>query len=158
MPRYDTPTKFKRYQGAFNAWSRCNDPDHPRFKDYGGRGIKVLFLTVHHFAAYLLTLPGWDDLRMVIDRIDNNDHYREGNLRFATRSESIKNRRRSRPIVSANTVNGQLRAANGLTQSDVARATGLSRIQVRRFERGCHVGPVSRRVLAEYYRGLYKSE
>jgi hypothetical protein len=45
------------------------------------------------FVAYLMTLDGWDNDGLVIDRIDNDGHYEPGNLRFVTRSVSQRNKR-----------------------------------------------------------------
>lgn len=79
---------------AQNAISRCTDPTHRRYDDWGGRGIKVCFSDKDSFVEYLLTLPGYDDLSLVIDRMDNNKHYEVGNLRWIDRSESQRNQRR----------------------------------------------------------------
>lgn len=45
------------------------------------------------FVEHLVTLPGYDNPELVIDRINNNGNYEPGNLRFATWSESNYNRR-----------------------------------------------------------------
>lgn len=76
-----------------HAMSRCNDATSPNYKYYGRRGIEVRFDNEIIFIEYLLTLPGYDDFSLVIDRVDNNGHYEVGNLRFATRTESSRNRR-----------------------------------------------------------------
>lgn len=76
-----------------HALWRCNDHTHPQYKDYGGRGIKVTFVDESSFIDHLLTLPGYDDDSLVLDRIDNNGQYEAGNLRFVTRLESSRNRR-----------------------------------------------------------------
>lgn len=78
-----------------NAIGRCTDKDHPLWKYYGGRGIRVYRPWVTdpvRFFKYLLTLPGHADRSLVIDRKNNNGHYEPGNLRFATRSESQRNK------------------------------------------------------------------
>lgn len=79
-----------------NAVLRCVGKEHRRYDDWGGRGI-----TVHSpwiadrflFVEYLATLDGFDDPMLVLDRVDNDGNYEPGNLRFATRSESQRNRR-----------------------------------------------------------------
>jgi hypothetical protein len=76
---------------------RCTNPRSQTYPDYGGRGI-----TVHPewiadrvaFLAYLVTLPGWDQPELQLDRRDNNGGYAPGNLRFTTRSENMANKRR----------------------------------------------------------------
>lgn len=78
---------------AQNAMLRCNDPKHKRFNDWGGRGIKVCFSDKQSFTEYLLSLPGYDDLSLVIDRINNDGNYEAGNLRWVSRSLSQINQR-----------------------------------------------------------------
>lgn len=78
---------------AFNAVARCTDESHPRYRDWGGRGIKVKFDNLQQFVEYLLTLPGHDNPKLFLDREDNDGHYEAGNLRFVTPSESKYNQR-----------------------------------------------------------------
>lgn len=76
---------------------RCTNPAATTYPDYGGRGI-----TVHPewledrtaFLRYLVSLPGWDQPQLQLDRIDNNGGYVPGNLRFVTRSENMANKRK----------------------------------------------------------------
>lgn len=85
---------YKLRGAAKNAFNRCNDSKSKQYHDYGGRGIKVCFVDVISFVKHLLTLEGYDNLELVIDRIDNNGHYEVGNLRFTTRLESSRNSRK----------------------------------------------------------------
>lgn len=68
-------------------------------KHYALRGISVYSKWAtgvagrRAFLQYLITLPGWDNPELEIDRIDNNGNYEPGNLRFISRSENSKNRR-----------------------------------------------------------------
>jgi hypothetical protein len=73
---------------------RCYNPKCPGYKYYGGRGIKVskTFQDISYFIQYLEKLPGYKK-GMSIDRINNNKDYKEGNIRWATKKEQIKNRR-----------------------------------------------------------------
>lgn len=86
----------KVVHAAYNAVSRCTNPNHKRYADWGGRGIRVhkpWITDIIAFCKYLVCLHGWDDSTLVLDRIDNNGHYEPGNLQWVTRSESQKNRR-----------------------------------------------------------------
>lgn len=87
----------KLWYAARNALRRCTDSKERHYHDYGGRGIEFRFPDVESCVSHLLTLPGCYDLSLWIDRIDNDGHYEAGNIRFTTRSESQRNRRRSRP-------------------------------------------------------------
>ena len=74
--------------------SRCTR-DNSHSKHYKDRGITVLQEWVDDrtkFLAYLLTLPGYNNPVLEIDRIDNDKGYIPGNLRFTTRSVQMRNR------------------------------------------------------------------
>lgn len=85
----------------YNIWScmksRCLNSKHPRFKDYGGRGIKVCdewqndFLSFYNWAMS----NGYSDI-LTIDRINNDDGYYPENCRWATYAEQNLNRRVTR--------------------------------------------------------------
>jgi len=70
---------------------RCNNPDHPRFKDYGGRGITVCarWLAFENFAADMGEPPAG----MMLDRENNDGNYEPGNCRWVTQLVSARNTR-----------------------------------------------------------------
>jgi hypothetical protein len=80
----------------WNAWNhmlqRCSNPKDCKYEHYGGRGIRVCKRWKDSFEAFLADLgprpPG-----QLLDRIDPNGHYEPANCRWATKSESNKNRR-----------------------------------------------------------------
>lgn len=75
---------------------RCTDRSHPRFDDWGGRGIKVCKEWLHSrakFVEYLMTLSGWNACGLILDRINNDGNYEPGNLRFTDYSTSSRNQR-----------------------------------------------------------------
>ena len=57
---------------------------------YGGRGIEVKFESFQEFIDHVGDAPTLDH---TLDRIDVNGHYELGNIRWATWSEQIRNRR-----------------------------------------------------------------
>jgi hypothetical protein len=91
-----SPAIRRAYKAASNARSRCENPKHPDYPNYGGRGIRFLFPTLAEFVRHVATLPCFDDPERSVDRIDNNASYAAGNLRYATRAEQAANRRCSR--------------------------------------------------------------
>lgn len=87
---------YTRWKGIRN---RTGNPNQLNYKDYGGRGI-----TLHHewieagkgferFKWYLDTVLGPCPEGSSLDRIDNDGNYEPWNLRWATRSQQVSNRR-----------------------------------------------------------------
>lgn len=86
---------IRRWQ---TARGRCLRPDYQNYHNYGGRGIKIHIdwqNNVRAFIMYAITLPGFDDPALDMDRINNDEGYVPGNIRFCTRSENILNSRPS---------------------------------------------------------------
>ncbi|KKN54252.1 hypothetical protein LCGC14_0594340 [marine sediment metagenome] len=85
-------------QVFYGMHSRCNHPDHPKYKHYGGRGIENKFESLHNFREYVTGTLGFTDLEQIkglqIDRINNNGHYEKGNIRFVTCKENNNNKGR----------------------------------------------------------------
>lgn len=80
---------------------RCSNPRDAGFHSYGGRGIRVFEAWVADrslFLAHLVTLPGWDDPSLDLDRIDVDRGYEPGNLRFVTRKANCLNKRTVRGL------------------------------------------------------------
>lgn len=82
----------------YRSWhamlQRCEDPKHPAFRNYGGRGITVCprWHVLEHFVADLGLRPFGTSL----DRIDNDRGYEPGNCRWATAKEQRENQRPKR--------------------------------------------------------------
>jgi hypothetical protein len=84
-------SEYSSYNAARN---RCTNVDSEAYSDYGGRGIKFLFDSFEEFYAVLGPKP---TLQHSVDRIDVNGHYEKGNVRWATDSQQMKNRRKVLP-------------------------------------------------------------
>ena len=76
-----------------NARRRCTDPNHPDWDNYGGRGIRMCSAWQGSFSAFIKHIGPRPDGHM-LDRINNNAGYYPGNVRWATRGESNRNKRR----------------------------------------------------------------
>ena len=88
---YPTPT----YISWCAMKQRCNNPKSPRYKDYGGRGIKICKEWNNDFAQFYKDM-GIRPPDHSIDRIDNDGDYTPDNCRWATKSQQIRNRRGAR--------------------------------------------------------------
>lgn len=79
------------------VWSemirRCHNQKHPRYADYGGRGVHVCDAWRGNFAAFIEHVGWRPSPELTLDRIDNNRGYEPGNIRWVTYSEQNKNRR-----------------------------------------------------------------
>lgn len=82
---------YKRWE---DMKSRCLNPNNKRFKDYGGRGIKIHqewlddFMNFYNWAM----ANGYDD-KLSIDRIDVNGNYEPSNCRWVTQKIQMRNTR-----------------------------------------------------------------
>jgi hypothetical protein len=76
---------------------RCHETKHPRYKDWGGRGIKVCDRWRKDYFAFQADVGLRPDERHQIDRIDNDGNYEPGNVQWVlAAANSAYNRRRMR--------------------------------------------------------------
>lgn len=85
--------------------ARCTNPDHPAWKNYGGRGITVCDRWMR-FEFFVRDMAVTYERGLDLDRRDNNRGYERRNCRWTTRKVNCNNRRNSvlidgEPLVDA---------------------------------------------------------
>jgi len=91
-------TKHPYYRRWQNMKARCYNPNHHLWKHYGGRGITVCNEWLNNSSAYIefiSSLPNAEEKGCTIDRINNDKNYDRNNIRWATHSQQMLNRRGS---------------------------------------------------------------
>jgi hypothetical protein len=88
------------YHRLYSIWNRIKqittNPNHKRFKDYGGRGIQMdpaWFNDAEAFVTWIETKLGPRPDGHSLDRINNDGNYEPGNLRWADAKTQNNNRR-----------------------------------------------------------------
>lgn len=82
--------KSSEYYSYSCAEQRCNNQNHPRYKDWGGRGIEFRFANFQEFYEELGNKPGKN---YSVDRIDNSKHYEKGNVKWESSYNQTRNKR-----------------------------------------------------------------
>ena len=91
---------FVENKSLFNLWQtmkqRCENPKRTKYKDYGGRGIKVCdeWKTAENFIRWALN-NGYEK-GLQLDRINNDGDYCPNNCRWVTVKENCRNRRNTK--------------------------------------------------------------
>lgn len=79
------------------AITRCHSASARVYPHYGGRGIQVCEAWRSdrtEFLKYVQNIPGWDNPAFEMDRIDVDGGYEPGNIRFVSRSDNLRNKRK----------------------------------------------------------------
>lgn len=84
-------------KSEYNSWramiARCENPNHPSWKHYGGRGIRVCARWRLSFQAFVFDVGPRPSLRHTLDRIDVEDGYHAANVRWALPEVQAGNKR-----------------------------------------------------------------
>jgi hypothetical protein len=96
-----------RYHYLYKTWtgmrSRCSNPNHHQFKNYGARGITVCDRW-NDFWAFVKDMGPRPD-GYTLDRINNNDNYEPSNCRWASQRTQNNNRRMRTVVVNDDPMN-----------------------------------------------------
>jgi len=72
--------------------TRCRNPNHPGYKNYGGRGISVCEAWEQSFSQFETDM-GQRPEGTMLDRENNDGNYEPGNCRWVSRLQQNSNRR-----------------------------------------------------------------
>lgn len=119
-------THAKSGSAEYACWCgmkrRCLVPSVQKFKNYGGRGIKVCERWMNSFENFYADMGPRPSRRHSIERIDNNGHYHPDNCRWATQKEQTRNTCRTHYV----TINNQTKCI-----SDWAKIVGIEESSFR---------------------------
>jgi hypothetical protein len=86
-------TKDPAYHLWYQMKKRCTDPKHPKWKWYGGKGVRMHPVWVKSFELFLKDIGPRPGPQHSIDRIDVTRGYEPGNVRWATYIQQAQNKR-----------------------------------------------------------------
>lgn len=119
----------QEYHAWSNMLSRCNNPKHSHYADYGGRGITVCerWKSYVNFLADMGRAPSDTS----IDRVDNERGYEPTNCRWATKSEqngNARNANKGAPVRTLEIVGRTRSLAQWLALAELPRRTFYGRV------------------------------
>lgn len=101
------PSRRKPYRRIRRVWrnmmDRCYNENHQAYHNYGGRGIRVCkeWHDEDTFVFWVVENLGDPNNPVDFDRINNNKSYTPENVRWATRSQSSRNTRKTKYVTLA---------------------------------------------------------
>lgn len=117
-------TQTKEYRAWINMISRCENPNTPFFKHYGGRGIRICSRWRSSFDNFYADMGLRPTEKHSLDRIDPNGDYEPENCRWATSKQQTRNFRNANKVF-------------GVSVHDLAERNGLKpNTVVYRLRRG----------------------
>lgn len=135
-------SKTPEYRAYIDAKSRCTNPNSQRWYTHGGRGIKFLFNNFGEFFEAVGPRPDG----LTLDRIDNDGHYEAGNLRWATPSQQVSNRRNYKK---------KFRVRNEVAKRFVVTTPDGSTLEVFNMAEFCRQHGLTKSTLHQTIKGKY---
>jgi len=130
------------YRAYIDAKRRCTNPNSQRWYTHGGRGIKFLFANFEEFLCDVGLRPNG----MTLDRIDNDGHYEPGNIRWATPSQQVSNRRNYKK---------KFRVRNEVAKRFVVTKPDGEKIEVFNMAEFCRQNGLTKSTLHQTIKGKY---
>jgi hypothetical protein len=127
IPGQETP-EYRAWQAMRN---RCGNPNSPKFKDWGGRGITVCARWQNSFSDFLFDMGRRPENKSSLGRIDNNGHYEPANCEWQTDLQQGRNTRRIR-LTLAMVREIRMLYRKGHTQWDLAHEFKVGRSTIQR--------------------------
>jgi hypothetical protein len=97
-PLYERePFTYLSKTPEYHCWQmmkqRCTNPRYPEFRYWGGKGIGIYEPWINDFLAFYDYIGKRPDKTYSLDRINGDSNYEPGNVRWASKSMQVYNRR-----------------------------------------------------------------
>ena len=134
-------TKFyvkDNYNRIYHIWysmiNRCEQKQNDAYKNYGGRGIKIVNEWKENFAVFeKWALANGYQNDLTIDRIDNDGNYEPSNCQWLTPKENTRKRRNVKLTMdSANEIRKMI--SNGVKYEDIGEMFNICISQISRIK------------------------
>lgn len=117
--------------------NRCYSPNHPYFKNYGGRGITICKEWRENFQVfYNWTTKNGYKKELTIDRRNNNGNYTPENCRFVTHTVNIRNRPSTKLNIKKVKMIRKLLAQGNLLQREIAKIFNIGKTTISKINLG----------------------
>ena len=129
--------------------ARCENPEHPYYKYYGAKGIRVEYGTREFIGWYIENFKNFKGENPTVGRKDHSKNYRFDNIRFESREEnSAESCRRNGhwggKSKAIKVFENGMRIATAESIIDAAVMTGMSVSTISRHINGAAKRPWSR--------------
>lgn len=122
--------KTVEYHSWCHMKARCYDPNHPKFKDYGDRGIIVCERWLSSYEDFLEDMGRKPSKKHTLGRKDNDGNYYPENCEWQLPTTQARNRRTNKlKLVEVREIR-MLYNGRGYTQPELAKEFGVSQAMI----------------------------